>query len=208
MIAGVLPFAAPATPAGAQLDDLVAAGWGGHGGAEVELLACGIGPLANFIQPVRLAAGALQSQDGHQHAQQRINVPIRCGATAVDSGQVLPKFPMREARVPAIATLEALVVLATTTRGAQLTHAAPSQEELMGELGHAIEIGVGAHGRQHRAGDQEPVALALRNDTASSSTRRLNSSSLGSRNRLICELVNELEKAVLAGANCRSSERG
>ena len=36
MVAGILPLAAPATPAGAQLDNAMSARRGGDGGAQVE----------------------------------------------------------------------------------------------------------------------------------------------------------------------------
>jgi len=45
VVAGILPLAAPATPAGAQLDNAMSARRGGDGGAQVEPGPLGLGHL-------------------------------------------------------------------------------------------------------------------------------------------------------------------
>lgn len=86
---------------------------------------------------------------------------------------------MREARVLATAALETLIVLTAAARCAQLAHAAPSEEKLVGELRDAAKVRIRAHGRQQRPCKEEAIALTLGNDAPSCSARRLHCASLG-----------------------------
>mmetsp|Transcript_38545 Transcript_38545/g.60757 ORF Transcript_38545/g.60757 Transcript_38545/m.60757 type:complete len:204 (-) Transcript_38545:657-1268(-) len=83
VVAGVLPLAAPATPAGAQLDNAMSARRGGDGGAQVELFASFVGPLSHLLQPLRRSLGlaqAFQGQHCQEHPGEGVGVAVWGGA--------------------------------------------------------------------------------------------------------------------------------
>ena len=145
----------------------------------IKLLAGVVGPLAHLPEPGRLAACAFQSQHSQQHAQQGVDVPIWRSSLSDYLGQILAELPMREARVLATSTLETLIVLTAAARCAQLAHATPSEEKLIGKLGDAAKIRIRVHGSQQRPCKEEAIALTLGDDAPSSSARRLHCASLG-----------------------------